>query len=191
MLQPMKSRTRRTRNGRHQQHIRFTEKTAKWFTITAVALGLTFAGGGMTTHASAVHTAKDGDTFYRLSKQYGVNLDKLMKANPSIKATNIYSGLKINIPGSVSTNSTASAAPFTSGAAAFTPSLNVFPHNKIVEAWGKTFNYSKTLSVKATAYSSAASENGKWGAVDYFGNSLELGTIAVIQRSFRSVRRCW
>lgn len=33
--------------------------------------------------------------------------------------------------------------------------------------------------MKATAYSAAASENGGWGPVDYFGNPLELGTIAV------------
>ncbi|KOR88975.1 3D domain-containing protein [Paenibacillus solani] len=176
MLQQMKS---WTRNREHHQTLKRAGKTAKWLTITAVALGLTFAGGGMTAHASSLHTAKNGDTFYRLSKQYGVNLDKLMKANPSIKATNIYPGLKITIPGLVSINSTASAAPITSGTTAFTPSLNVIPQNKVVEAWGKTFNYSKTVSVKATAYSSAASENGKWGAVDYLGNSLELGTIAV------------
>lgn len=176
MLQQMKS---WTRNREHHQNVKRAGKTAKWLTITSLALGLTFVGGGMTAHASSLHTAKDGDTFYRLSKQYGVNLDKLMKVNPSIKATNIYPGLKITIPGSVSINSSASAAPITSGNTAFTPSLNVFPQNKVVEAWGKTFNYSKTVSVKATAYSSAASENGKWGAVDYFGNSLELGTIAV------------
>lgn len=35
------------------------------------------------------------------------------------------------------------------------------------------------IEVSATAYSASAAENGKWGAVDYFGNQLELGTIAV------------
>lgn len=39
-------------------------------------------------------------------------------------------------------------------------------------------NYSKEIQCVATAYTSAASENG-WGAVDYFGNSLQLGTVAV------------
>lgn len=32
---------------------------------------------------------------------------------------------------------------------------------------------------KATAYSAAPEENGRWGAVDYFGNPLRLGTVAV------------
>lgn len=176
MLQQMKS---WTRNLGLNKNNKIAGRTAKWFTITAVALGLTFAGGGLQAHASSVHVAKNGDTFYFLSKQYGVNMDKLMKANPTIKATNIYQGLKINIPGTVSMNSAASAAPIAPGNSGFTPSLNVIPQNNVVEAWGKTFNYSKTLSVKATAYSSAASENGGWGAVDYFGNSLKLGTIAV------------
>jgi len=44
---------------------------------------------------------------------------------------------------------------------------------------GKTYRYKKQLTVQATAYTAAASENGQWGAVDYFGNKLKVGTIAV------------
>ncbi len=50
---------------------------------------------------------------------------------------------------------------------------------EVVVAWGKTFTYSNTIEVKASAYSKTANENGKWGAVDYLGNPLKLGTIAV------------
>lgn len=172
-MTPLKQRP--FKKAQHDKFTRFAGKTAKWFTMTALAIGLTFSGGMLQAHASSVHVAKQGDTFYFLSKQYGVKLDKLMNANPTIKATNIYPGLKIKIPGTVSAKSVASAAPVTG----FSPTLNVFHEKNIVEAWGKTFNYSKTLSVKATAYSAAASENGGWGAVDYFGNKLEIGTIAV------------
>ncbi|GAB2718265.1 stalk domain-containing protein [Paenibacillus thermoaerophilus] len=35
------------------------------------------------------------------------------------------------------------------------------------------------MTFRATAYSASPEENGGWGAVDYFGNPLELGTIAV------------
>ncbi|TCZ75356.1 hypothetical protein E0485_18255 [Paenibacillus albiflavus] len=42
-----------------------------------------------------------------------------------------------------------------------------------------TFSYSKMLSMTASAYSGDASENGGWAGVDYFGNSLKLGTVAV------------
>lgn len=44
---------------------------------------------------------------------------------------------------------------------------------------GKALSYKKVISLKATAYSDAPEENGGWGAVDYFGNPLVLGTVAV------------
>jgi 3D (Asp-Asp-Asp) domain-containing protein len=44
---------------------------------------------------------------------------------------------------------------------------------------GNTINYSRLIPVKATAYTAAAEENGMWGAYDYYGNPLKLGTIAV------------
>lgn len=151
---------------------------------TIIALGLAGLLQTAPVDAASVHKAKDGDTFYHLSKQYGVNLDKLISANPTVKATNIYEGLNITIPDSSNSKSMASTASNavkanTTGTTVMLPTLNVFSSEKVVEAWGKTFNYSKTVPVKATAYSSAASENGKWGAVDFFGNPLELGTIAV------------
>ena len=132
-------------------------------------------------HADSVHVAKEGDTFYTLSKKYGVGLSTLIKANHDISPYNIYGGLKITIPGK--TTNTASAAPAAKSSseakAITTASLDVNADEKVVQAWGKTFDYSKAVEVKATAYSSAASENGGWGAVDYFGDPLELGTIAV------------
>ncbi|PZT53876.1 3D domain-containing protein [Paenibacillus silvae] len=130
-------------------------------------------------HAESVHVAKEGDTFFTLSKQYGVSTDKLMNANKNISPYNIYGGLKITIPGQ---ENKAAAAPAQMKAQENTvkaASLDVNAENKVVQAWGKTFDYSKTINVKATAYSADASENGGWGAVDYFGNPLELGTIAV------------
>ncbi|GAB6990030.1 3D domain-containing protein [Paenibacillus pini] len=141
----------------------------------AMAIGITLAVQAVPVHADSVHVTKEGDTFYALSKQYGVNIDQLQKANSNVKATNIYAGLELNIPG----KNTGVVAAESSEPEVITASLNINSGDKTVEAWGKTFNYSKTLDVKATAYSSAASENGKWGAVDYFGNPLELGTIAV------------
>lgn len=124
--------------------------------------------------ADSVHIAKEGNTFYTLSQQYNVGVNDLMKANPNVAALNIYDGLKITIPSKMQAESVA-----TTETPVLTPSLNVTPESKTVEAWGKSFNYEKSIQVKASAYSSAASENGGWGAVDYFGNPLKLGTIAV------------
>lgn len=127
-------------------------------------------------HAESIHTAQEGDTFYTLSKKYGTSISSLMSANPNISPTNIYAGLTIKLPSSLKTASVSSnpvvikADPLAS--------LKVFTADKVVEAWGKSFNYSKTIDVVATAYSDHASENG-WGPVDYYGNPLALGTIAV------------
>lgn len=142
-----------------------------------IAVGLAGTFQVAPVQADSVHKAQEGDTFYLLSQKYNVNLYKLMSANPSIEATNIYAGLDIIIPDGDTNISSPSAS--SNGSGQILPTLNVYPENKVVEAWGKTFNYSKTIDVKASAYSSAASENGIWGAVDYFGNPLKLGTIAV------------
>lgn len=146
----------------------------------AVMLGLTAALQTVPVHADVVYKAKEGDTFYSIALNRGINLQKLMNANPNIKPTNIYGGLSIKIPSSSSASVTASASasPIKITSASMIPSLNVFADKKVVEAWGKYFDYTKVMNVKATAYSSDPSENG-WGPVDYFGNKLKLGTIAV------------
>ncbi|WP_410769002.1 3D domain-containing protein [Fontibacillus sp. BL9] len=151
------------------------------FKAAIIAVGMAGALQTIPVHADSVHKAKEGDTFYILAKKYGVDLNKLISANPSIKATNIYGGLDIVIPGTGSNAlvSMASASANETQNPQTLSALKVSTSDKVVEAWGKSFAYSKTIDVKATAYSSAASENGKWGAVDYFGEPLQLGTIAV------------
>ncbi|GIO37330.1 hypothetical protein J41TS12_21910 [Paenibacillus antibioticophila] len=151
------------------------------FKIIVLAAGLTGMLQGMPAYADSIHTAKDGDTFYLLAQQYSVSMDKLMEANPEVDAKNIYGGLKLTIPGAEEglTAFSASAAESPVQTLTAQPTLKVFSSENVVEAWGKTLNYTKTIQVKASAYSAAASENGMWGAVDYFGNPLELGTIAV------------
>jgi 3D (Asp-Asp-Asp) domain-containing protein len=150
-------------------------------TALAAALGLSALLHAAPVHADSVHIAGEGTTYYTLSNHYGISVEELMNANPQIPVLNIYPGLKLTIPGTVQAK-TVAAAETTSAPAANTANLSalsVEPSSNTVQAWGKAFNYAKVLQVKASAYSSAASENGKWGAVDYFGNPLKLGTIAV------------
>lgn len=143
----------------------------------SAVIGLSILFHAVPAQADGIHITKEGNTFYTLSKQYGVNVNTLMKANPKVDARNIYPGLKLVIPGAAKTQAVAAANADSSPV--ISASLNVEPESSTVQAWGKAFTYEKTLQVKASAYSSAASENGKWGAVDYFGNPLKLGTIAV------------
>lgn len=152
---------------------------------TLVAASLAAVLQTVPVHADAVHTAEEGDTFYLLAKKYGVGMEQLMNANQGIDPGNIYEGLKLTIPGTEAPEAKAAAPESNQAPAAKTMKADavsgptVLPSDKVVEAWGKTFNYSHTIQVKASAYSAAADENGKWGAVDYFGNPLKLGTIAV------------
>lgn len=155
----------------------------KFGAITALAavLGLGTLLQAAPVQADSVHIAGEATTFYTLSNHYDISVEELMSANPQISASNIYPGLKLAIPGTVqakmvAVTESAAAAVVTN---ADLSALSVEPASNTVQAWGKAYTYAKSIQVKASAYSSAASENGKWGAVDYFGNALKLGTIAV------------
>lgn len=146
-------------------------------TLAAAVIGLSvMMAAGTVDAASKTHTTTDNDTFWKLSKQYNVSVDGLMKANPKVSSQNIYKGLKLNIP--VAAKQAAAAA----GAVQKTVNMKATEDasaQTITAINGKEYAYSKSISVQATAYTAAASENGKWGAVDYFGDKLKVGTIAV------------
>ena len=126
----------------------------------------------LTAHAATPYKAKEGDTFWLLSKQFGVPLQTLMDANPKIDPLNIYAGLGLTIPAAKE------ATAVKKQAAAVAPAPAAQQGQSITTMAGETLTFSKVLNVTATAYSDAPEENG-WGAVDYFGNPLKLGTIAV------------
>jgi 3D (Asp-Asp-Asp) domain-containing protein len=130
----------------------------------ALILGGALLLPGLTVHAAAPYTATDSDTFWLLSKKFNIPVQKLMDANPKVNPLNIYAGLKLRIPsGSMKASGSAAAA------------------QSITTMAGESLAFSKVLDVKATAYSDAPEENG-WGPVDFFGNRLKLGTIAVDPR---------
>ncbi|WP_424766423.1 3D domain-containing protein [Paenibacillus sp. sgz302251] len=141
-------------------------------TLAAAVIGLSvMLAAGTASAASKTHTASDNDTFWKLSKQYNVNLNTLLQANPTIDPLNVYKGLKLTIPVS---ESEAAAKPSNTMQAFSSKSE---PMVKAID--GKEYAYSKAMDVKATAYTAAASENSGWAGLDYFGNKLAVGTIAV------------
>ncbi|KJD43197.1 3D domain-containing protein [Paenibacillus terrae] len=153
------------------KHLKRIGKTMKFAVLAAAIAGLAQTAG--VADAASLHTAKEGDTFFLLAQRYGVSVEDLKKENPDVAASNIYAGVQIKVPDENKLKAASDSKPQLLSEKA--PAGD----GQQVEAWGKTFNYSKVVDVKATAYSAAASENGKWGAVDYFGNPLKLGTIAV------------
>ncbi|GAA3403155.1 3D domain-containing protein [Paenibacillus hodogayensis] len=51
--------------------------------------------------------------------------------------------------------------------------------NKIITATGATITPKQTIDAVASAYTGSAAENGGYAGKDYFGNALQVGTIAV------------
>ncbi|WP_342561232.1 3D domain-containing protein [Paenibacillus sp. FSL R7-0345] len=156
----------------------------KAITLFAAAMGISTMLHTAPAQADSVHIAGASTTYYTLSNYYGISVDEIMNANPAVGAGNIYPGLSLTIPGITAPKTAALMKTTVTAAAATQPSiitasLNVEAATNTVQAWGKEFSYEKVIQVKASAYSAAASENGNWGAVDYFGNALKLGTIAV------------
>lgn len=154
--------------------IRFSAITA-----FAAAIGISALLQAAPAQADSVHTAGAATTYYTLSNYYGISMDKIMNANPGVSAKNIYPGLNLTIPGITSPKLVAQSSTAVKASIITAAGLSVEAATNTVQAWGKEFSYDKVVQVKASAYSSAASENGVWGAVDYFGNPLKLGTIAV------------
>ncbi|MCA0755577.1 LysM peptidoglycan-binding domain-containing protein [Paenibacillus sp. N4] len=139
------------------------------FAAALIGISMMMAAGTAAEAASKTHTTNDNDTFWKLSRQYNVPLDKLLEANPAIDPLNVYAGLKMTIPAAAAASNNAAAAKTSAQQTA-----------KTVTAFnGKQYAYSKALLVKATAYTGAASENGGWAGLDYFGNKLQVGTVAV------------
>ncbi|MDQ6419810.1 3D domain-containing protein [Paenibacillus sp. LHD-117] len=147
----------------------------KWM-ITTAAIAVTatiFAGNAQA--AEQTHKIENNDTFWEISLQYKVPLKQLMDANDSMDPLNLKVGADVVIPGNEAGEKesakkvTAQSTPAPAQPIAMT----------VTAPGGTTYTYKKQMKVKATAYTAAASENGKWGAVDYFGNKLKVGTIAV------------
>ncbi|WP_420832313.1 3D domain-containing protein [Paenibacillus humicola] len=142
----------------------------------AAALGIAFFLHAGAAHAATAVKATDSDTFWLLSKKYGVPLDKLMNANPTIDPYNIYAGLSITIPAvSKPGGDTGAGAQAIKAAGSNAPAA---ANKNTVTVGGKTYDVSDVVQAKASAYTSDPSENG-WGPIDYFGNPLKLGTVAV------------
>ncbi|MFD0619003.1 3D domain-containing protein [Paenibacillus sp. GCM10027629] len=152
----------------------------------------------ITVVAAAPYYAKDGDTFFKIAKTNSIDMNDLMKANPNVDPLNIYQGLKIEFPGAKETKAEVASAPPVADSKVTAKSASeptVIKEEKpepkkkeaavsassdnVVQISGEPTSYKKSLNVKATAYTAAASENGSWAGLDYFGNQLTHGTIAV------------
>lgn len=131
--------------------------------VVLLAAGFTTLACATTAMASSTqtYTATGTDTFWTIAQQFHVSVSALEDANPTVKPLDIYAGLDIQVP----VQNTNTAAP-------------AIVDNDTIQVNGFDQTYSKEINCVATAYTASVADN-PWGAVDYLGNPLKLGTVAV------------
>ncbi|WP_274361331.1 SafA/ExsA family spore coat assembly protein [Paenibacillus thermotolerans] len=87
--------------------MRFTFKKS----VLIGALAVSMLAGATAASAATSYTVSYNDTMWKISQKYGVSLSSLIKANPQISnPSNIWPGLRINIPTTGVTTATSSYA---------------------------------------------------------------------------------
>ncbi|MGO0060441.1 3D domain-containing protein [Brevibacillus fluminis] len=121
---------------------------------------------GMSAQAfAATYQVKENDTFESIAKQHDIPLQSVLEANKGVDPLNLQVGQDVQLP----------IQPAVKAASVPAPAME-----KVVKAAnGKEHAFTRQLSVVATAYTASPSENGKWAGLDYLGNPLKVGTIAV------------
>lgn len=115
-----------------------------------MALGLSVLGAAAPTFA-APYQIKQDDTFALIAQRHALPLQSVLDANAGVDPLNLQVGQTIQLPGTKVAKAT-----------------SAIPHA-----------YSRQITAKATAYTGSPEENGGWAGLDYFGNKLKVGTIAV------------
>jgi len=152
--------------------------------LAAIAVGtMLLTGTAYAAEAATPYTASEGDTFWKLSKRFDIPLQKLITFNPKVDPKNIYAGLKLTLPASSSAagvKAQLAVAARQSGAAkqGGQAAQAVKKLEAAREAAPAAMASKQSMQLQASAYTAAAEENG-WGPVDYFGNALKVGTVAV------------
>ena len=121
---------------------------------------------GETIALPFVYKVQSGDALWYLARHYGTTVGKI-KALNGLKSNVIYPGMTLlfargsKLEANSVQNTATTAVSTTSNAASSSQST------------------SSTINAVATAYDSTVASNGSWGAVDYFGDPLQFGDIAV------------
>jgi LysM repeat protein len=151
------------------------------------------------------YVVKQNDTFWSISQDLHIPVDTLLNANPCVNPMNLYPGIVLKLPKHTTpakpavkaiakkpntktnsihiakkvsaTNANAQVASVQESRQIVRPTNN--QSQNVVTVGGQAIPFAKEINGVATAYTASAASNGSWGAFDYFGNPLRLGTIAV------------
>lgn len=130
--------------------------------------------------AAASYEVKHNDTLFKIAQTRFLGLSALLSANKGIDPLNLQVGQVIHLPTTpeAKTEEPKPAVP-TKKAAVPTASKKPAQQPLVATSTGQKLAYKQKLNAVATAYTAHPAENGGWGGVDYFGNPLKVGTIAV------------
>lgn len=78
---------------------------------TAVAVASNSIQATAAPRTPATHTVQTGETYYSISRQHNVSVDRLMAANPNTQPAALRVGQKINLPQATAGKSTAAPTP--------------------------------------------------------------------------------
>lgn len=140
--------------------------------LAAITLGASLLISAPVYADAGTYVVKEGDTYWSISRKLGVDMQALMDLNPDKHYLNLYEGLVLKLPAAkpaaaAKANTTAAAM---ASAAASAATVSTPQGEK---------SYVRKLTAKASAYTASAEENGGWAGLDYMGNRLAFGTIAV------------
>ncbi len=128
-----------------------------------------------------VYKVQSGDALWYLAHQYQTTIGKI-KALNGLKSDVIYPGMKLLIArGSKSISGQSQHIAFASAntAAHVTNQNPAKPKSSAPNNTPSKQTSSNVIGAVATAYDSSVASNGPYGAVDYFGDPLKFGDIAV------------
>lgn len=108
-----------------------------------------------------LYKVQTGDQLSYLAKRYATSTKSIMSLN-HLSSTTIKAGRVLLIARGSLTASMVPSKPKVLGAALM-----------------QTTTLGASQTMLASAYDSSVSSNGPWGAVDYFGNALQFGSVAV------------
>lgn len=132
--------------------------------IVSVAMSLCLVGISAQAFA-ATYQIKPNDTFASISRQHDIPLQSVLTVNKGVDPLNLQIGQMVQLPVQPAAKAVAPAKA---------PAAPV-----IQTANGNVRAYSRQLKAVATAYTASPAENGGWAGLDYLGNKLKVGTIAV------------
>ena len=120
------------------------------------------------------YSVREGETFSEIASSLFTTQEELSRLNPYVKPNVLSVGQRLNLDEKNIPKIEKQKTTLPSRSAKFSK-----PKRKLTNVQPKLKSDADAITFKASAYTSSAEENGGWAGLDYFGNPLKVGTVAV------------